>query len=164
MSFLYSCKTSQINNFLFVSYLGLPWFFCHPFFKGQSFKSMFIFCFAICPILPVIAFSQILKFIVCFISIDVINLIFRPFFCYVKPRQSVRGIVFPKNFYMNISTFMKVSSLLTNAHFWARFCPCKLSRFWVIMQNGLKFSMSNHAQNIARNDLGFQPHLGGCNV
>jgi hypothetical protein len=32
------------------------------------------------------------------------------------------------------------------------------------MQNGLKISVCNHADNIARIVLGFQPHLGKCNV
>ena len=156
MSFFHGCKTSQINGFLFVGNLRYPWFFVHPFCKRQPFKTMFVCCFTVCSILSIIAFAQILKSIVRLVPINVINLIFRPFFCHVKPRQSVRGVVFSQNFYMNISTFMKISSLLARPNFWSWFGPYKLPRFRVIVQKGLQLGVIYHTQDIARIDLEFQ--------
>jgi|GEM_PF-4697155 len=157
MSFPHGCKTPQINDFLFMGNLRLPWFFGHPFLKGNPFKAMLIACFTVGSILPITAFSQIFKSIIRFISVNMINLIFWPFFGHVKPRQSVRCIIFSINFYMNIATFMKTSGLLPNTHFGAWLYPYKSSSFWGIIQNGFKLSVSDHAWDITRNDLGFQP-------
>lgn len=144
MRFFFGVKTTKINNFFVMGNLSNPTFvgFFHPEKAAYAFQSMFIIAFAICPILAMRCFAQIVKSIVRSISIDVINLIFGHFSGHIKPSKAMGRIRFAIYFNVNVSlVFLKISSLIAYLHFWAGGCPPKNACFRIIRKRGKKVRM-----------------------
>lgn len=141
--FFGSFKTTKINNFFIKSYFCLKWIFFKPFFVCNPLKSVFVFRRAICSILTIRSFSEIFNSIIRPISVNVINLINRPFSVYIKPCESMRCIVLSVNFNVNITSMVKVSCRSTNLDFWARTCPRKDARDGIVAEGGEKIFVGN---------------------
>jgi len=119
----------------------------------DAFKAMLVIIFGVCAILPIRCFAQILKSIVRFVPVDVVNLSFWPLSRNIKPNNSMRGIVLPINFKVNITSMMKASCLLPNANFWSWFSPNQNAFVCVEFKKFCQLGMCNHASTLPGSEM-----------
>ena len=109
--------------------------------------------FSVSAILNVITFSQISKTVIRRIAINVVNQFIRPFSSYKKPSQSLSIIQTIINANTNIPIWVNTSSRhssLTSTS--AINFPCKISRFWIIVQKFKNAACCNfifHSNNMS---------------
>lgn len=119
--------------------------FRNPFAKINSFQSMLVVVFAVCSILPVCGFSKVLKSVIRFVTIDVVNHFCRHIASYVEPGKAMGSIRLPINLNIDVSFVMQASSFRPNLHFWTRFVPIQISRIGVITKDGRECGVIKHA-------------------
>ena len=145
--------TTKVMHFIVMGDLRLPAFssFLHPRKQPNPFESMFVSRFCVGSILPIGCFAQICKFIIRFISINMINLVGRPFTNHIKPRQTMSHIGFSINTNIDVSSIMQTPSFGPNLNFWSWGFPKKISRFRIILDNVKKCFMVKcfHKNHIA---------------
>lgn len=138
-------KTPEINHFFVVCNLGRPRLFLKPFFVVNAFISVFIRRFAVGSIFAMARKAKVRNAIVGSITIDMVNLFFRPFFVYEKPSKPVPRITSAINFYVAISfIFFHIPSFIAHLNFRARRRPYENPGFRVIMKDLEKFFMFDH--------------------
>lgn len=135
----FCCVKEAKMNFLHANTYGcLPFGFL--FTPVNTTKSTGIVCsdkFLVLTILRVIAFSEILKSIVRFATIFMVDLIVRPRTSYMQPSKAMRSIRCTINFYNSIAFAIYSSGNITGS-IWARFSndrPCENSSARIIIQN-----------------------------
>ena len=140
----FGVETPQIN-YLFVmrdsrlpTFVSLP----HPRKPTHALQSVDVHGFAVCSVLAVRRLSKIFKFVIGFVSIDMVNLIRRHCASRIKPCQTMGRIRFPINFNVNIPfVFFQISSFLPNLYFWPRRSPVENPCGWIVGEDGCKVLM-----------------------
>jgi len=129
------CKAAKINNFFLKGYLRLVWIFLKPMLKADPFKAIFIGIRTIGSILTICGLSKIFNSIISFISINMVYLVGRPKFSFIKPSKPMGGIMLPVNFNIDIPPVMHTSSLHPYSYFRSRLFPIKHAGAFIVRKN-----------------------------
>lgn len=150
MCFFFSMKASKINLFFFMGNFCLPAFgsILHPRQASNPFQPIRVVVFAVRTILTMCRFSKVLKSVVNFISVNVINLFNGHDSSHIKPCKPVSHVWFPIHFKIDVpSVLLHISCLIANSYFWAWGCPFKDPRKGIIRKDGEKVRVF-HAGNL----------------
>jgi hypothetical protein len=102
----------------------------------DTLESIFVAVLAVCSVLAVASFSQVVDAVICALTIFVINLLPRPFAMDVKPRQPVCRVRLPKQLYVYVAAMVRAAAgSFPDAHFWSWRAPRKDSRQRIIGKN-----------------------------
>ena len=152
MGFFHGVKTSKVDHFFVVSDRSLPApiGIFHPRKTTHTFNPIFIGAFAVCSILTMGSLTKVLKPVVRFISIDVVNLCNWKISSYIKPCKPMGRIRFPINFNIDVSFIMQMASSLANFNFRPWCAPMEKTRHWVVRKNGCEVAMfhASYCQNM----------------
>lgn len=144
MGFFHGVKTAKVDDFFVVSDRGLPALIgvFHPRKTAYTFNSMLVSASTICSVLTMSSFAKVLKSVVRFVSVDVINLCGWRVSSDIEPRKPVRRMRFPINFNVNIAfVLFQIASLLAHLNLWPWRRPLKKTRCWIIGEDGCKVRM-----------------------
>ena len=120
--------------------------FWHPWTKADTFQAMFVCMLTICSVLASRCLPKVLKSVVRFVTINVINYFCRHSAGYIKPDKPVRCIMFPINLKIDVSFMMQTTSFRPNSDFGARLVPVQVSRNGVVSEDGYECRVIKHAE------------------
>ena len=146
MRFFGSRKQTYANRLVINFYLGQPF----TVFFSYAKKTASVFAFwptNILRVLQVRNFTKIRQFVIGSVSINMIELIYRPFTMNVKPHKSmsVKQFVIKSN--SNIPAFHPASGKTANTAPAPNFCPSKKAGFSAVFQKFMQ-SFWGHSVNI----------------
>lgn len=159
MSCFFSRKAAQMTHAFLDGDLSNPRTQFKPRTKSDTFQPMPVAGLTVGSVLSVSSFSQILKTVVRFIAIFVVNLFFRPAFPHIEPRQAVLGVAASVDLKMSISSVMQTSSALPDADLRTRGAPRKNTRIRVVSQYLSQIAVLEHARHLAGHSQRLQ---GAC--
>lgn len=114
---------------------------CYEFFssviKTNAFITRYVVClnFFVTLVLRRSGSTQIIPFIIGFVSIFVVNFVFRPFAFYVEPCEAVSHIFVAVYSYFYSTFVLKSSALSNNSAFRQGNFPCKYASFFIVTKN-----------------------------
>ena len=137
-------KTPKVDDFFVMGDRSLPTFIgvFHPRKTTYTLNPMLVGAFAIGPILTVGGFTKVLKSVVRFVSVDVVNLRGWHVPSDIKPCKPMGRMRFPVNLNVNIAIVLfQIASLLANFNLWPWRRPLEKTRCWIIGEDGCKVRM-----------------------